>query len=233
VHRRSRTASGREIWIGDRMSVGEHVPQVLELSGEPTIWRATDLGPRRIDLPYLSRTPRWRIVVLLGGAPLTLWAWIWWPFGLIEAISPASDSPGSVIYFLFGLAFMMPLLVIVSEATLLAVHAAFHRSYHFGFDREKVWHFQLSEPIAFQHIKRVEVIFAKADPLLVRITADPPFRLRFRSLLNRQRAPTRFSFAIGIAFDDKILLTDAICHLVEANGGVVQRTDFLSLWFWR
>jgi len=218
-------------------SASQAPPQFLEIPGKATVWRTTDLPPRRIELPYLGRTPRWRMLILLVlGLPLIPLAWIVSPLFLIAAVLNFDEAPFRLLQVLLGLTILLPFLTISSEDTFITLRGAFHRGYHAGLDAEKFWHFQLDDPIAFNTIKRLEVFCFRADQVVLRITTDQHVRLRFSSLFNRRKsAPrssdaSRFTFSPKIMAGEKTLLPDAISHLVLANGGLVERKEVLSLW---
>ncbi len=211
------------------MNAGKPSPQFLDIPGRPTLWRTTDLPPRRIELPCLGRMSRWTMLLLLGfGTPLMPLAWV-------AAASAFNEAPFEAVTILLGLVFALPLFVLGTDAVLVALRAVFHRGYHAGFDAETLWHFQLSDPVALRNIKCLEVLCHNSQPVALRITTDRPIRLRFASLLNRHRSArrgagtVRFTFALGIIARDAALLADAIGHLVKANGGVVERKESVSL----
>jgi hypothetical protein len=216
------------------MSVGKEVPHILELPGIPTVWRTTGLPTRRVELPFLASAGRGRSLVLLVLAvPFTLIAWIACPIVLVYAVATFGQDPLKNFEVLGAVLMLIPVLPILTEAILLARRVACHRGYHFGFDAEKLWHFQLRDPIPVASIKRLDV-FQGDKPTALRITTGQPLVLQFRSLFNRRRVPARkggnsqFTISVGMLSVDHDLLVDAICHLVEANGGVVQRKG--SLW---
>ena len=219
------------------MNPGETAPQILDIPGRPTIWRTTDLPPRRIELPYLARMQRWRTLVLLVlGLPALPLAWVAAPIALILAASDFHEAPFTFFKLLLGLTVFLPFLLACTEGALIALRGMLHDGYHVGFDTEKFWHFQLVDPIAFHDIRRLEVYDFDGEPLDLRITAGQPVRLRFRSLHNRRKASsrsvgeTRFTFSIKNLSGDKFLVPDALGHLVGANGGIVERKRALSLW---
>lgn len=220
------------------MNAGEPAGRILELPGKPTLWRTTDLSPRYVELPYLGRMPHRRmLVVLLLAIPAMLLVSILYPALLFSAASKFNDAPFNLIEILLAPIIGVPLLLISGEAVLMALRGVFHHGYHVGFDAEKFWHFQLSNPIAFSDIKGLDVLNARGDPMVLRIMTDQPIGLRFTSVFNRRRQPrrggsaARFTFSSEMLTGDKVLLIDAISHLVESNGGVIARKEILSLWF--
>ncbi|WP_201838163.1 hypothetical protein [Microvirga zambiensis] len=219
------------------MNPGEAAPQILDLPGQPTVWRTTNLPPRRIELPYLVRMQRWRMAVLLVlGLPLLPLVWIIAPIALISAALEFDEAPFTFLKIVLGLVIFLPFLMAISEGALIALRGVFHKGHHAGFDAEKFWHFQLVDPIAFHDIRRLEVHYLSGEPLDLCITTGQPVRLRFRSFFNRRKVrsrsvdETRFVFSSKILSGDKFLIPDALRHLVETKGGTVERKSAFSLW---
>ncbi|WP_114185241.1 hypothetical protein [Microvirga aerophila] len=220
------------------MNASEPDPQVLELPSTPAIWRTTDLPPRYVELPWLGRMTRGKMLtVLILGIPLMILVAILYPAILVGDALVFNEVPFELIKTLLFLVIGLPFLLVGGEATFISLQGLFHDGYHVGFDTEKFWHFQLSDPIPFSNIKRVEILNARHGPMALRLTMDQPIQLGFSSLFNRRRVPRRgnsaavFSFSFGMLPGDKMLLSDAVSHLVKANGGIAERKELASLWW--
>ncbi len=216
-------------------------PQILELPGEPTLWRTTGLPPRRIELPCFRRFPTsrlWLILLTLGPTVLAGWGLVIMAVVRFEAIR--DGEPADSIKALLFLIALLPLLVLGTEAILMTLRSMFHRGHHAGFDAERLWHFQLSDPLAFHNIERLEVFYFVVPhwmeiPIVLRITMSQATHLRFSSLFNRRRrslgtGSARFTFSPRSMSPNADLLIDAVSHLVTAHGGVVvKRRNLLFL----
>jgi hypothetical protein len=224
------------------MNAGEAGPQILELPGEPTLWRTTDLPPRRIELPSFGRHPRWRLLlILLICGPLVCAAWAVVILTVVRAGANLDQDLPDVIKLLLPFVIFLPLLVSGSEAVFMTLRGLLHRGDHARLDAETFWHFQLCDPVAFRDIRTFEVFYLAIPrgfefPAALRITMDRPVRLRFASAFNRRRrspwgaGTVQFTFSAGIMANDPVLLIDAIAHLVKAHGGdVVRRRNFAVL----
>lgn len=231
----------RAIRIDVFMSDDKPEPQFLELPGEPTLWRTTNLPPRRIELPCFRRFPQsrlWLILLILGPVVFAGWGLVIMAVVRFEAL--LDGKPDGSIKALFFLIALLPLLILGSEAILMTLRSMFHRGDHAGFDAERLWHFQLSDPVAFRTIEKLEIFYVVGPygftfPAFLRITTAQPARLRFSSLFNRRRrslggGSPRFVFSPRSMSPDADLLTDAMGHLVTVHGGVVvKRRNFLFL----
>jgi hypothetical protein len=228
--------------MDDAMNAGEPNTQILEIPGEPTLWRTTDLPPRRIELPCSGRYPQWKAwLILLTGGPVVVIGWIMAIYAVISGKLILDEEPSDVLQTLLTFIAFLPLLVLGSEAVFMTLRGMFHRGYHARFDADTFQHFQLSDPVAFRCINKIEIFHLVMPhgftvPLALRITADQSIRLRFSSLFSRRRRPSapaepaRFTFSPRSISLESTLLIDAISLLVKANGGlVVERRNFMYL----
>ncbi len=210
-------------------------PQILEVPGNPTLWRTADLPPTRIEVPCAGRVPQMTMLLtLLVMGPMVIAAWVVVLVALVRVALELDGDPFKTIRLFLALLIFLPVLFIGSEAVLITLRGIFHRGHHAGFDAEKLWHFQLSEPIAFRNIKRFEAFYVGRFLVALRITVDQPFRLRFPSIFNwrrssRRAGAARFTFSSRMIGNNSTLLTNAIGHLVKSNGGTIARRKHILL----